>query len=86
MRAAREGNLQPATPQGNLVEFLGREARQGLPGELRVESRLSRQRRPPCETNKETSDEAADAAAHTYLLTTELRTPGSPLVGENTAQ
>ena len=70
-------------PQGNLVEVLGREVRQGSPGELMVESTPSRQRpgelmvesipsrqrRPPCKTNKEKSDEAADAAALTYLLT-----------------
>ena len=55
-------------PQGNLVEVLGREVRQGLPGELMVESSPSRQRRPPCKTNKEMSDDAADAAALTYLL------------------
>ena len=34
-----------------------------------VESSPSRQRRPPCKTNKGMSDEAADAAALTYLLT-----------------
>ena len=34
-----------------------------------IESSPSRQRRPPCKTNKEVSDEAADAAALTYLLT-----------------
>ena len=34
-----------------------------------VESTPSRQRRPPCKTNKEMSDEAADAAALPYLLT-----------------
>ena len=34
-----------------------------------VESTPSRQRRPPCKTNKEESDEAADAAALTYLHT-----------------
>ena len=56
-------------PQGNLVEVLGREVRQGSPGELMVESTPSRQTRPPCKTNKEESDEAADAAALTYLLT-----------------
>ena len=56
-------------PQGKLVEVLGREVRQGLPGKLMVESCPSRQRRPPCKTNKEMSDEAADAAALTYLLT-----------------
>ena len=69
MRAATEGSLPPVMPQGNLVEVLGREVRQGLPGELMVESSPSRQRRPPCKTNKEMSDEAADAAALTYLLT-----------------
>ena len=55
-------------PQGNLVELLGREVRQGSPGELMVESTPSRQRRPPCKTNKDESDEAPDAAALTYLL------------------
>ena len=69
MRAATEGSLTPVMPQGNLVEVLGREVRQGSPGELMVESAPSRQRRPPCKTNKEESDEAADAAALTYLLT-----------------
>ena len=69
MRAATEGSLLPVMPQGNLIEDLGREVRQGLPGELMVESCPSRQRRPPCKTNKEMSDEAADAAALTYLLT-----------------
>ena len=69
MRAATEGSLPPVMPQGNLVEVLGREVRQGSPGELMVESTPSRQRRPPCKTNKEMSDEAADAAAPTYLLT-----------------
>ena len=68
MRAATEGNLPPVMPQGNLVEVLGREVRQGSPGELMVESSPSRQRRPPCKTNKEMSDEAADAAALTYYL------------------
>ena len=34
-----------------------------------VESTPSCQRRPPCKKNKEESDEAADAAALTYLLT-----------------
>ena len=38
VRAATEGNLPPVMPQGNLVEVLGREVRQGLPGELMVES------------------------------------------------
>ena len=69
MRAATEGNLPPVMPQGNLVEVLGREVKQKSPGELMVESSPSRQRRPPCKTNKEMSDEAADAAAFTYLLT-----------------
>ena len=69
MRAATEGHLPPVMPQGNLVEVLGREVRQGSPGELMVESSPSRQRRPPCKTSKEMSDEAADAAALTYVLT-----------------
>ena len=69
MRAATEGSLPPVMPQGNLVEVLAREVRQGSPGELMVDSTPSRQRRPPCKTNKEMSDEAADAAALTYLLT-----------------
>ena len=69
MRAATEGSLPPVMSQGNLVEVLGREVRQGSPGELMVESSPSRQRRPPCKTDKEMSDEAADAAALTYLLT-----------------
>ena len=69
MRAATEGNLPPVMPQGNLVEVLSREVRQGSPGEPMVESSHSRQRRPPCKTNKGMSDEAADAAALTYLLT-----------------
>ena len=56
-------------PAGNLVEVPGREVRQGSPGELMVQSSPSGQRRPPCKTNKEMSDEAADAAALTYLLT-----------------
>ena len=68
MRAATEGSLPPVMPQGNLVEVLIREVRQGSPGELMVESTPSRRRRPPCKTNKEKSDEAADAAALTYLL------------------
>ena len=34
-----------------------------------VESSPSHQTRPPCKTNKEMSDEAADAAALTYVLT-----------------
>ena len=69
VRAVTEGNLPPVMPQGNLVEVLGREVRQGSPGELMVESSPSRQRRPPCKTNKGKPDEAADAAALTYLLT-----------------
>ena len=69
MRAAAEGSLPPVMPQGNLVEVLGREVRQGSPGELKVGSTPSRQRRPPCKTNKEKSDEAADAAALSYLPT-----------------
>ena len=69
MRAATEKILPPVMRQGNLVEVLGREVRQGSPGELMVESSPSRQRWPPCKRNKEMSDEAADAAALTYLLT-----------------
>ena len=69
MRAATEGNLPPVMPHGNLVEVLGREVRQRSPGELMAESSPSRQRRPPCKTNKEMSDEAADASILTYLLT-----------------
>ena len=69
MRAATEGSLPPVMPQGNLVEVLGGEVREGSPGELMVESSPSRQGRPPCKTNKEMSDEAADADALTYLLT-----------------
>ena len=69
MMAATEGHLPQVMPQGNLVEVLGREVRKGSPRELMVESSPSRQRRPPCKTSKEMSDEAADAAALTYLLT-----------------
>ena len=69
MRAATEGHLPLVMPQGNLVEVLGREVRKGSPGELMVESSPSRQRRPPCKTSKEMSDEAADAADLTHLLT-----------------
>ena len=69
MRAATEGHLQPVMPQGNLVEFLDREVRRGSPGELMVESSPSRQRRPSCKTSKAMSDEAADAAALSYLPT-----------------
>ena len=75
MRAATEGSLPPVMPPGNLVEVLGREVRRGSPGELMVESSPSRQRRPPCKTNKEMSDEAADAAALTYLLTSPTPAP-----------
>ena len=69
MRAATEGHLPPVMPQENLVEVFGREVRKRSPGELMVKSSPSRQRRPPCETSREMSDEAADAAALTYLLT-----------------
>ena len=69
MRAETEGNRLPVMPQGNVVEVVGREVRQGSPGELMGESSPSRQRRPPCKTSKETLDEAADAATLTYLLT-----------------
>ena len=50
MRAATEGSLPPVMPQGNLVKVLGREVRQGSPGELMVDSSPSRQRRTPCKT------------------------------------
>ena len=76
MRAATEGSLPPVMPQGNLVEVLGREVRQGSPGELMVESTPSCQRRQPCKTNKEESDEAADAAALTPTHPTHLARPG----------
>ena len=69
MWAATEGNLPPIIPRGSLVAVLGREVRKGLPGELMVESFPSRQRQPPCKTNKEITDEAADTAVLTYLLT-----------------
>ena len=59
-------------PQENLVEFLGREVRQGSPGELMVETSPSPQRRPPCKANKGMSDDATDAAALTYLLPADL--------------
>ena len=65
MRAATAGNLAPIMPQENLVQVLGHEVRPGLPGEQTVEGSASRQRRPPCKTNKGMSDEAA----FTYLLT-----------------
>ena len=80
MRAASEGSLPPVMPQGNLVDVLGREVRQGSPGGLMEESSPSRQRRPPCKTNKEKSDEAADAAALTYLLKLK-HTPHKPKPG-----
>ena len=76
MRAATEGHLPPVMPQGNLVEVLGREVRKGSPGELMVESSPSLHRWPPCKTSKEMSDEAADAAALTYLLTYLFRARG----------
>ena len=82
MRAATEGHLPPLMPQGNLVEVLGREVRKGSPGELMVESSPSRQRRPPCKTSKEMSDEAADAVALTYLLSS---TSGSALTNQYTS-
>ena len=66
MRAATEGSLPPVIPQGNLVEVLGREVRQGSPGELMVESTPSRQRRPPCKTDKEESDEC-NRTAHLWI-------------------
>ena len=69
MRAATEGNLPLHMPQGNLVEFLGREVRKGSLGEPMVGNSPSRHRRPPCKTNKGMSDEVADATALTYLLT-----------------
>ena len=69
MRAASERTLPLVMPQGNLVEVLGREVRRGSPGELMVESSPSRLRRPPYQTNKDMSDEAAGTAALTYLLT-----------------
>ena len=47
MRAATEGSLPPVMPLENPVEVLGREVRQGSPGDLMVESSPSRQRRPP---------------------------------------
>ena len=74
MRAATEESLPPVMRQRNLVELLGREVRQGSPGELMVESTPSRQRRPPCKTNKEMSDEAADAAPLTTTTTTTTTT------------
>ena len=69
MCARTEGHLPAVMPQGNLVEVLGGEVGKGLPGDLMVESSSSRQRRPPCKASQEESDEAADAAALTYLLT-----------------
>ena len=51
------------------------------PRESLVESSPSRQRRPPCETNKGMSDEDAEAAALTYLLLTYcFRSPAPALV------
>ena len=81
MRAATEGSLPPVMPQGKLVEVLDREVRQGSPGQLMVESTPSRQRQPQCKTNKEKSDDAADAAALTYLLTYLLRLESQSSVG-----
>ena len=78
MTAATEENLPPVMPQGNLVEVLGREVGQRSPGELMVGSSSSRQRRPPCKTNKGMSGEAADAAAVTYLLTCPPQEPPLP--------
>ena len=72
LRAATEGNLPPVISQGTPVDVLGREVGWESPGELMVECSPSRQRQPPCETNKGTSDEAADAVALTYLLTSLL--------------
>ena len=69
MRAATKGSPPPNMPQGNLVEVPGREVKQGSPAELMVESSASRQWRPPCKTTREMTDEAADAAVLTYLLT-----------------
>ena len=74
MGAATEGNLPPVMPQGNLVEVLGREVRQGAPAELMMERSPSRQRRQPCKTSKEVSDEAADAAALTTYYYWERKT------------
>ena len=68
MRPATKGNLPPVMPKGKQVEDLGREVRRASPGELMVESSPSRQRRPPCKLSKEMSDEAADAATLTYVL------------------
>ena len=69
VRAATEQNVPPVMPRGNLVEVLNDEVRQRSPGELMVETSPSHQRRPPCKTNREMTDEAADAAGLTYLLT-----------------
>ena len=73
MRAAAEGHLPPVMPKGKLVEVLGREVRKGSPGDLMVETSPSRQRRPPCKTSKEKSDEAADAAALTLPYLTLMK-------------
>ena len=56
-------------PEGNLFEVLGHQVREASPGELMVESSPSCQRQPQCKTKKGMSDEAADAAACTYLRT-----------------
>ena len=66
-------------PGGNLVVVVGREVRQGSPGELMVEGSPSRLGQPPCKTNKGMSDDAADAAALTYLLTLWGRTSPLPI-------
>ena len=80
MRAATEGHLPLVMPKGNLIEVLCREMRKGSPGEP------SRQRRPPCKTSKEISDEAADAAALTYLPTSGgAKGGGQKLVSAETA-
>ena len=83
MRAATEGNLPPVLPRGNLVEVPGREVRQGLPGDLMVESSPSRQRWPPCKTTKGMSDEAADAAALTHSLTLTFCPVGTQVVARH---
>ena len=64
MKAATEGNLPLVKRQGNLVQVLGSE-----PGELMVGSSPSCHRQPPCKTIKGMSDQAADAASLTHLLT-----------------
>ena len=68
MRAATEDNLPPVMAQGNLVKVLDREVRLESLGELMVDSSPSRQRRPPCKTNKGNSDEGC-GCGRPYLLT-----------------